>query len=41
MRFADRINGMSQESVVYEGAPAGLTDEQLKTIYGGQDRLHG
>ena len=39
-RFADRIVGMSEGSVVYDGAPAGLSDEQLKTIYGGQDWLH-
>ncbi len=39
-RFADRIIGMSQGSVVYDGTPAGLSDEQLKTIYGGQDWLH-
>ncbi|MBE0615052.1 MAG: phosphonate ABC transporter ATP-binding protein [Burkholderiales bacterium] len=39
-RFADRIIGMSEGTVVYDGAPAGLTDEQLKTIYGGQDWLH-
>ena len=39
-RFADRIIGMSQGSVVYDGASAGLSDEQLKTIYGGQDWLH-
>ena len=38
-RFADRIIGMSQGSVVYDGAPAGLSDEQLKTIYGGEDWL--
>ena len=40
-RFADRIIGMSQGSVVYDGASAGLSDEQLKTIYGGKDWLHG
>jgi phosphonate transport system ATP-binding protein len=40
-RFADRVIGMSGGSVVYDGAPAALTDEQLKTIYGGQDWLHG
>ncbi len=39
-RFADRIIGMSDGSVVYDGASTGLTDEQLKTIYGGQDWLH-
>jgi phosphonate transport system ATP-binding protein len=40
-RFADRIVGMSQGSVVYDGDPAGLSDEQLKAIYGGEDWLHG
>ena len=39
-RFADRILGMSQGTVVYDGAPAGLSDEQLKAIYGGQNWLH-
>ena len=39
-RFADRIIGMSDGAVVYDGMPAGLSDEQLKTIYGGQDWLH-
>ncbi len=34
-RFADRIIGMSDGRVVYDGAPAGLTDDHLKTIYGG------
>ncbi|MCX7140360.1 MAG: phosphonate ABC transporter ATP-binding protein [Proteobacteria bacterium] len=39
-RFADRVLGMSQGTVVYDGPPEGLSDEQLKTIYGGQDWLH-
>ena len=38
-RFADRIVGMSGGVVVYDGAPAGLTDAHLKTIYGGEDWL--
>ena len=38
-RFADRIVGMSGGAVVYDGAPAGRTDEHLKTIYGGEDWL--
>ena len=38
-RFADRIIGMSGGSVVYDGDPAGLSDEQLKAIYGGKDWL--
>ena len=38
-RFADRIVGMSEGRVVYDGAPVGLTDDHLKTIYGGEDWL--
>ena len=38
-RFADRFVGMSGGVVVYDGAPAGLTDVHLKTIYGGEDWL--
>jgi len=38
-RFADRIIGMSGGAVVYDGDAAGLSDEQLKTIYGGKDWL--
>jgi phosphonate transport system ATP-binding protein len=38
-RFADRIVGMSGGAVVYDGAPAGLTDGHLKSIYGGEDWL--
>ena len=38
-RFADRIIGMSGGSVVYDGAPGGLSDDVLKTIYGGEDWL--
>ena len=38
-RFADRIVGMSGGTVVYDGPPAGLTDERLKAIYGGEDWL--
>ena len=38
-RFADRIIGMAGGKVVYDGAPAGLTDTHLKTIYGGEDWL--
>ncbi|MBI5909663.1 MAG: phosphonate ABC transporter ATP-binding protein [Betaproteobacteria bacterium] len=39
-RFADRVIGMTQGSVVYDGPSPGLSDEQLKTIYGGRDWLH-
>jgi phosphonate transport system ATP-binding protein len=38
-RFADRIIGMSGARVVYDGAPAGLSDAHLTTIYGGEDWL--
>ena len=38
-RFADRIIGMSGGRVVYDGAPAGLSDVHLTTIYGGEDWL--
>ena len=39
-RFAKRIIGMSGGHVVYDGAPEGLTDDVLKTIYGGESWLH-
>ena len=39
-RFADRIIGMSGGKVVYDGSAAGLTDDVLKTIYGGAGWLH-
>ncbi len=38
-RFADRIVGMSGGKVVYDGPAAGLGDEVLKTIYGGESWL--
>jgi phosphonate transport system ATP-binding protein len=38
-RFADRIVGMSGGHVVYDGAPAGLSDEVLRSIYGGASWL--
>jgi phosphonate transport system ATP-binding protein len=38
-RFADRIVGMSGGRVVFDGAPAGLSDSMLKQIYGGEDWL--
>ncbi len=38
-RFADRVIGMSGGAVVYDGAPAGLADDQLRSIYGGEDWL--
>ena len=39
-RFAKRIIGMAGGQVVYDGAPDGLTDGVLKTIYGGESWLH-
>ena len=39
-RFASRIIGMAGGHVVYDGAPGGLTDDVLKTIYGGESWLH-
>ena len=39
-RFAKRIIGMAGGQVVYDGAPDGLTDDVLKTIYGGESWLH-
>jgi phosphonate transport system ATP-binding protein len=35
-RFASRIIGMTGGQVVYNGSPEGLTDADLKTIYGGE-----
>jgi phosphonate transport system ATP-binding protein len=35
-RFADRVIGMSGGRVVYDGGGTGLTDEVLKSIYGGE-----
>ena len=38
-RFADRIIGMSEGAVVYDGEAAGLSDQRLRAIYGGKDWL--
>ncbi len=35
-RYAGRIIGMTGGQVVYDGAPDGLSDHHLKTIYGGE-----
>ncbi|WP_353234241.1 phosphonate ABC transporter ATP-binding protein [Diaphorobacter ruginosibacter] len=35
-KFADRVIGMTGGHVVYDGAPEGITDEHLSTIYGGK-----
>jgi phosphonate transport system ATP-binding protein len=39
-RFADRILGMADGRIVFDGAPAQLDDTILKHIYGGEDWLH-
>jgi len=38
-RFADRIVGMADGRVVFDGPPTALSDGILKQIYGGQDWL--
>jgi len=38
-RFADRVVGMSEGKIVYDGPPAYLTDDVLKQIYGGEEWL--
>jgi phosphonate transport system ATP-binding protein len=38
-RFANRIIGMSEGNIVYDGAPLDLQDSHLKEIYGGEDWL--
>lgn len=38
-RFAKRVIGMSKGLVVYDGAPSGLRDEDLNTIYEGETWL--
>ena len=38
-RYAKRIIGMSNGYVIYDGEPEGITDEQLKQIYGGESWL--
>ena len=35
-RYASRVVGMTGGNVVYDGPPAGLTDADLKNIYGGE-----
>jgi len=39
-RFADRIVGMTGGQLVFDGAPAAITEGHLKAIYGGEDWLH-
>jgi phosphonate transport system ATP-binding protein len=39
-RFASRVIGMARGSIVFDGTPEALTDDMLKTIYGGEKWLH-
>jgi phosphonate transport system ATP-binding protein len=39
-RFADRVIGMAEGRIVFDGRPADLDDAMLKKIYGGEDWLH-
>ena len=39
-RFADRIVGMSDGRIVFDGAPDGLANTDLSAIYGGEDWMH-
>jgi phosphonate transport system ATP-binding protein len=38
-RFADRVVGMKDGAIVFDGAPGTLTDADLRFIYGGEDWL--
>jgi phosphonate transport system ATP-binding protein len=38
-RFASRIIGMAEGSIIYDGGPDGLSDEQLRASYGGEGWL--
>ena len=39
-RFADRIVGMSDGRIVFDGPPDSLDDGVLSAIYGGEDWMH-
>ncbi len=39
-KFANRIIGMADGYIVYDGDPDGITDENLKQIYGGEEWLN-
>jgi phosphonate transport system ATP-binding protein len=39
-RFADRVIGLSQGRVVFDGPPEEIGDDILREIYGGQDWLN-
>ncbi len=38
-RYTSRVIGLSKGGIVYDGAPADLTNDHLKEIYGGEDWL--
>lgn len=38
-RFTDRVIGLSQGGIVFDGPPSELTNDHLKQIYGGEDWL--
>jgi phosphonate transport system ATP-binding protein len=38
-RFAAHVIGMTGGTVIYDGPPGGLSDDDLKRIYGGEDWL--
>jgi phosphonate transport system ATP-binding protein len=38
-RFATHIVGMTGGRIVYNGTPEGLSDNELKQIYGGENWL--
>ncbi len=38
-RFTSRVIGLSRGGIVYDGPPEGLTRDNLKEIYGGEDWL--
>jgi phosphonate transport system ATP-binding protein len=39
-RFADRMIGMTDGRIVFDGPPSALTTEVLAAIYGGEDWMH-
>lgn len=39
-RFTNRVIGLSQGHIVFDGPPEDLTNEHLKEIYGGEDWLN-
>ncbi|HEX5128376.1 MAG TPA: ATP-binding cassette domain-containing protein, partial [Usitatibacter sp.] len=39
-RFADRIVGMTEGRIVFDGPPRDLANVNLSAIYGGEDWMH-